>query len=261
MKLAKRWAGFEDFHAYLNDAEPKAAANFVSFWRERAGALPEDVLQGCIDAGTVTVVMRQIVREDWERYVYDVLSVSWEDAYAAGGGLDPARWMHSRAGWLIEAWFRDAIGGLKEALKILGAAYPNGGVDPPMLRALYGLSSAHMAAVARYQAQLLAKGFFRSVLRYARQLLFDRGESVASYEVPHAHSYGQEEAVEEEIAGTNLIHEKVWHADPTSKNICKMCLEMDGEVRPKGEFFTYGVQRAPLHVNCRCDVEDVTRLP
>lgn len=75
----------------------------------------------------------------------------------------------------------------------------------------------------------------------------DRAMVIARTETAYADVAGNLNA----YAESGLVDSKQWI---TGEGCCDECQELDGEIVPLNEQFSAGVDAAPLHPNCRCDI-------
>lgn len=245
----------QQLHDYLNETENKLAVSIQGYWLQKAAELDASRLSLVYQTGALSTVDQMQVRQDVAEFLLEVMLPAWEEAYRSGGGQDHARYIQSRVQALQDPWTRDAIDALEMAAGVIVSGQGEG-ADHEMLTALYGLTSGDAVAVARYDANIVNKGLARRAMQYARQLLAQRAQRIASYEPAHARSHGEDEVARQAYGAYG--YKKVWRVDPLS-NVCDRCEELDGEEVEAGEEFAPGIVSSPLHPECRCSVDRVPR--
>lgn len=240
---------------FLNDEGPKLAKKSVEFWTSHSAQLSPDDLKTLLERRVAPVSLREWMLSDVEEYVDTLLLSAWDQAYKKAGAISGfERFLERRHDALIDSMWRSQVRSLEAATRALVQAHqlPKDPPDQQMLREVYWLTEGDALAVVRYESKLLHKGLLKAALQYARKLLRLRAAKLSENELAEAHGAGSEAQAIEKYGSMN--YKKTWKIDPDS-NVCDRCLSMEDEVRAAGEEFSQGVQREPLHLQCRCRVE------
>lgn len=234
-----------------------------------------------LERDDVNAAVRAVKIAEGEAFLRSVLPRQYRDAYDLAGEesvnklkLDMAfdvvnpngvEFARQRSGQMITEWGNSSREALTTLVKrSIDDGIPTKALGKMIVESGIGLTERQAVAVERLRVSLeenedvdLSQDQidFR-VAKYSRELLRQRGETIARTEIILANREGEQEswrqAIEQGFLDEDSFQQEWSVAD--DERLCDVCGELDGEQIGLDDKFPGGLDGPPAHPNCRCSL-------
>jgi len=269
--------------SYTDEREPEIARWLYSTWTAEAEALKYQEIRNAIADGEVPQRVIDEWRQDYSRFITDVMVPEWTAAATLAGerlagqinkavpkvgelfqfsvtGRRIADWIEGHGGELAVNLTQSQHRALRAVIKQYTVVEPLP-VDEVAIRIrpIIGLTEREALAVSAYRAELAKEGTLsaikieKKVQDYAAWLHRRRATRIAITETAVAFKQGQRESMiqarEKGWFGGRLL--KTWLV-ADDERLCPECSAMDGETVLFDQPYSNGLMTPQLHPLCRC---------
>lgn len=274
--------------SFLSSREPRVMRWLYSTWNAEREAIKYQEIRNAIRDGEIPPEWIERWRQDYSRFVVDVLEPLWaeaikeaanaiaEDAEDAGYVLPPfdrnhervVEWVRTRGAELVVDLTAEQQAALRILIHRLGIEQQMGPEElARYLRPVIGLTQQETEAVMRFRESLLQEGLDPKKVEhrtqnYAAWLNRRRAERIARTELAFAYNFGHFEQIRQAVEMGSLPKGRVVKVFSTAddERVCPRCGPLDGARIDLEETFPGATKRLPyvfvppLHPRCRCTV-------
>lgn len=291
-KVDPATAALQQLRDFLDPREPQLASILVNTWRTQGRAITYKELReaimylykgGGLDDVALFVQLMDDWRQDYTRFVSDVMAPRWEDAITASTSKFARRfpqWTYDGIREGVKTWTEQAgaifvtnstatqIAGIREMIKWAATTKEVNVVDlSKIIRPCVGLYKEQAAAASKYFDSMIKNGVSERLAldrttRYAARLQRQRAMTIARTELAFAYNHGAEIGIQQaQRDGLMGETERVW-STADDERVCPVCGALEGKaIAMEDEFdfdtkLTYpGIRKTPpAHPRCRCGV-------